>query len=310
MAETLEQFKKDFAAIKAKVSKYHEEIEKNERFVGQTSGVIDEGIKETGLRVQELKDEGHKGATIDAFMFDPGIKNMVTSIKQYLAGMQKELVKSAAMLQDVTKVRGDFQTLKTNVTNEIAKRKKELSTKAGTGNKSLPDMEKLLAEMKTYEDQNPYAKLDFWQPDKYDQHAKEAGEKMQKQVSQTKEHAMSTLQAQMMEQAMNVRVLHGNFNRAKGLYDTVLKECSDAQKALTAKNNKDLMTAKALIPKPWKDLQDINDMYQKGVQDQWIKARIQSSKDKGTIETTVKAILDMKTKAGAEVAKVANARLG
>ena len=140
MPATYEDFKKQFEAVKSAVLKFAGEIDKNDRFMGQTTGVIQEGTKEVGLRMQDLKDNGMKGATIDAFMTDPEIKNMVGSIRQYLAMMQKELLKAAAMTADIKKTAAGFQKLKVDVANEIAARKKQLTTKAGTGNKSIADM--------------------------------------------------------------------------------------------------------------------------------------------------------------------------
>jgi predicted nucleic acid-binding Zn-ribbon protein len=309
MAVTFEDFKKQFQAIEKSVLKYKEEIDNNERYMGQTTGVIKAGTREVGLRVQELKDNGMTGNTIQAFMGDGEIKTMMASIQQYLAGMQKELVKIAGMYGAKQKTVADFGKLKVAVTAEIAARKKEVSTKLGTGNKSLPDMEKLLAEMKKYEGEMTYAKVEVFVPEKYDDHLKETNGAIAKQVTQSKDVALSALQKEMQEQAMNTRTLNGNVGRAKGWYDTVMKQCAEAQKALKAKQSKELLAAKVGFVKPWKDLQEMNAMYQDGMKDQWIASQLRTSKDKSKVEAGVKQILDMKTKAGVEVGKIANAKV-
>jgi hypothetical protein len=309
MAVTYEDFKKRFDTIKATIDKYAKELDSHERYMGQTTGVMQEGIKEVGLRVQELKDGGTTGTTIDAFMGDPSVKKMMTEIKGYLAGIQKELVKGAALQGEIKKTATAFYALKTDLTNEIAKRKKEVTTKLGTGNKSLPDMEKMLAEMKKYQDAVPYAKVEVFVVEKYEDHLKEATGNLNKQIAQAKDVALSAFQKEMQEQALNTRVLNGKVALARGWYTTVMKQCVEGQKALAAKKAKELMAAKTALVKPWKDLQDMNAMYQDALKDQWIASKLRTSKDKSTIESNVKLILDMKTKAGAEVAKIANARV-
>jgi hypothetical protein len=72
-------------------------------------------LKELGLRIQQLKSEGATGKALKEFASDPEVKKMVAS-------------------------------------DEIASRKKQVSTKIGTGNKSLADMQKLHAELAKYGD--------------------------------------------------------------------------------------------------------------------------------------------------------------
>jgi hypothetical protein len=309
MAATLEDFKRQFDAIKAKVVTYAAALDKDQRFMGQTTGIIKEGVKEVGLRVQELKSAGRTGATIDKFMFDPEVSKMVSSIRQYLAALQKQVVLMTALHAEIKTTVKSFSDLKVAVANEIALRKKQLSTKLGTGNKSLPEMEKLLAEMRKYTDQSPFANVEVYVPERYDAHLNETNNGLNRECSQARDVALSAFQAQMTEQALNTRVLNGNVNKARTWYDAIMKSCAAGQKALATRNNKELLTAKALVVKPMKDLTDMNTMYQNALKDQWIAGQLKGSKDRSTIEGGIKLLLDMKTKAGAEVAKIANARL-
>jgi hypothetical protein len=309
MAATFEEFKKQYDSIKAKVVRYAAEIDKDQRFMGQTTGVVKEGVKEVGLRVQKLKGDGATGTTIDKFMFDPEVSKMVASIKQYMASIQKQVVLMTALKVDIQKTVTEFQNLKVVVANEIAARKKQLSTKLGTGNKSLPDMEKLLAEMKQYTNASPFANVEVYVPEKYDDFSKEVSDAFTRECTQAKEVALSAFQEQMTEQALNTRVLNANVNKAKTWYDAIMKACAAGQKALASRNNKELMAAKAVVVKPNKDLSDMNNMYQNALKDDWLRSKVRVSKDKSTIENGIKLILDMKTKAGVEVTKIANARL-
>jgi chromosome segregation ATPase len=234
---------------------------------------------------------------------------MMTEVKASLGRIQKELLKMATEKVEIKKTATLYYDLKKEVNDEIAKRKKELSTKLGTGNKSLPDMEKLSAAMQKYQDEMPFAKVEIFVPEEYAQHLKEANDDLNHEIAQSKSEALSAFQKQMQEQALNSRVLLGKVAEATKWYNTVMAQCTAGQKALKEKKNKELMTAKALIPGPWKQLQEMNAMYQDAVKDQWISSKIKDSKDKDKILGGVKSVLDMKTKAGVEVAKIANARL-
>ena len=71
MAATFEDFKKQYEAIKSKVVGYAAAIDKDQRFMGQTVGIIKEGVKEVGLRVQELKDVARQRGEASFFFYDP-----------------------------------------------------------------------------------------------------------------------------------------------------------------------------------------------------------------------------------------------
>jgi hypothetical protein len=309
MAEKLDEFKKKFADIKAAIIKYKEAFDKNERFIGQTNGVIEEGIKELGLRIHELKDGGMTGNAIDAFMGDADVKQMMNSINSYLGGIQKELAGVTAIYNEKQKTVTAFYDLKKAVETEIAKRKQEVSTKLGTGNKSLPDMEKLFTEMKKYIDEMPYAKVEIFVPETYEEHVKQTKSHIQDEIAKSKDKALTAFQSQMEEQACNTRVLNRNVGVAKGWYETVMKECGNALKAVTERNNKNLLSAKALVIKPWNDLKNMDDMYQRAAKDEWIKSKIADSSDKGKIQEMMQLITGMRGKAAGEIAKVANAKI-
>ncbi|MBV8653481.1 MAG: hypothetical protein JO255_18600, partial [Alphaproteobacteria bacterium] len=93
------------------------------------------------------------------------------------------------------------------------------------------------------------------------------------------------------------------------LYTEVLKHCKEAADALQKRDNKALMTAKANVVKPMKDLGALVDPYEKALTDDWLKSHLAKSKDKAKIEAGIKGLTEMKTKASAELKKVANAQV-
>ena len=53
----------------------------------------------------------------------------------------------------------------------------------------------------------------------------------------------------------------------------------------------------------------MNHMYQDALKDVWISSMIKDSKDKSAIESGVKMVADMKSKAAVEVAKLTSAKV-
>jgi len=306
MAETYEGFKKEFEAIRKDTDKAADAIDKSTRVIGQTTGIIAEGVKELGLRIQELKDAGAKGAALKDFEGDAEVKKMTTSLDAYLKQVEKELTAITALHGGLMKsVKNRFNKLAKDLKAEIASRKKQVSTKLGTGNKSLPDMEKLLAEMTTYQDVKPYAVVEAYEPEPFSDHQKQFDRDVTRQLSQTKEVALSKLQEQMQEQALNVRVMAGNVNKVKSLHDEIMAECQNAEKAVASRDAKGLLAAKVSAARPMKQMKDLVDPYAEAMKDQFLKARIAESKDKGKIESNYQAMLKMMQEASAAFKKAA-----
>ncbi|MDB5820931.1 MAG: hypothetical protein JWQ11_4571 [Rhizobacter sp.] len=309
MAKQYEDFKKTFADIEKKTDEANEEIGKNVNFVAQTSGIISEGAKEVGLRVQQLKDGGMKGTTIADFK-DPEIKKYMTAIDEHMSGLEKELKRIAVVHAGLMqKTEAAYVQLKKDLVAEIAARKKDVSTKLGTGNKSLPDMEKLLVTLNKYGNGASFLKMTVFQPEKIAEHRSQLDSQLTKQLKQTKELALSAEQQMLDEQALNIRNLIGNVARAKTLCEAVMKSCTAAEKALVDKNQKALMAAKLEVPKPLKALGDLANIGERALKDDWIKSKIKDSKDKAKILAGIKSIADYKTNASDAVKKIANAKL-
>ena len=310
MADKLDDFKKTFEGIKKRSDAASDELDKTQRLMGQTTGIIQEGCKEIGLRIQELKDAGAQGSAIEDFLGDKEVKSMYDSVLSHLKTIETDIKRMDGLhAGEFKKLKKDFSDLKQEMATEIATRKKAASTKLGVGNKSLPDMEKLLKTAKDYTDQKPFALIDVYMPESIADHKKQIEGDLKREIAKTKEAKLTAFQQMMQEQALNTRVLVGNFNKAKGFYTSVLTECKTAQEALEKRDNKALMTAKASVVGPMKQLGEMADMYKKALADQWISSNLKKSKDKDKIETAVKGVLSMYAAAGTELKKVANARI-
>jgi hypothetical protein len=310
MAKELENFKKEWASVQKAVADAKTEINKNAGVVAQTTGVIDEGIKQLGLEVQACKDRGMQGTKLDDFLSDKDVKQASDSIDKYLAQLEKELKRIDGLYKgDFKKTKDRFWDLKADLDKEIKSRGKKVSTKLGTGNKSLPDMEKLAAEIKKYTD-STFSYLDVFVPESIDDHRKTFEKRIAEQVKATKEAKLSAFQQQMREQMMNTRVLKGNVGKAKRLFEEIGQAVDQANTALEQKDAGAFNGLKLQAAAKFKELKEINDEYTKAMQDEWIRGLIKASKDKSAIEKSLSSIDKMTTAAQKQVVAIAKAKVG
>ena len=310
MAKKYEEYKKEFAGIKKAVDNANEEIDKNSRFVGQTSQIMQEGTKELGLRIQKLKDGGATGKKIDDFKGDAEVKVMVKSIDDFLKGMEKELKKIETLKKSsFVKTVNQFWDFKKNLKDEVDKRKKKKSGALKIDSKSLPDMEKMLKEVNKYTDSKQFSCLDVFVPESYDAHRKQVDKWIQNEINQSKDAKLSQFQQEMDSHGLTDKNLSKNLKLAQTAYKSILVECKNAQNAIEARKNKDLMTAKVNVVQYLKTLDSVITPYDRASKDEWIKSQIKVSKDKAKIEKSIKAMQTMFTSAKSEVKKIATVKL-
>jgi hypothetical protein len=304
MAKDYTKFKAEWTTVLKEIDQGLADMKKNDQHVAQTTGVISEGAKEVGARVQELKAGGMKGKEINDFMTDNEIKVMMASITELMSSLEKELGRMEKLHSGPwVKSKARFWALRKELAAEIALRKKAKSTKLGLGNKSLSDMVKLLAEIDKVKESR-FTTWDAFQPEEIAQHRRELNFKLQDEIAKAKDVRLTEYQAMMQEQGLNTRVLRGNFGKAKLIYQSILEAVSQAEAAAKAKKAGDLLTAKKEAARLNQDLIKIVDPYQKAPNDPWLRTRIAESKDKSAIETGIRNFVAMRQRAHTAVAKL------
>lgn len=290
MADKYDELKKTYEAAKAIIEACYIEIKASERVVAQTAGVIQEGTKEIGLRVQKLKDQGAKGTELKDFMGDAEVKKMAASIEQFFGSLDKALQKVSATHKSAkTKGISVFKTARKDLEDEVKTRKKAISTKLGTGNKSLPDLEKLLATMNKYLDDASFMGVDIFVPEMIEQHRKEFAQAVKNEIAKSKDLKLSNEQQMLDEQALNERNLSKNIGLAKTALTTAQSAQQAAKAALAKKDSGTLKKQQEIVTKSLKQVQDIESIFTRAFKDEWIRSKIAASSIKGKIEATSKA---------------------
>ena len=308
MAETYERFKKTFDDIEKRISDIHDAIERNERFMGQTSGMINEGVKVIGNRVQELKDIGQKGKDIDDFTGDSELDQSLKAVEQSLSGIKSELTRMATVDKARQVLMSDFKALTKEIKNEIEVRKKKPSTKLG-GNKSLPSMVQLLDSMKKVADGKVYLKLEGFVLEDYAEHQKDFKNNLSRELAKTKDVRLNAEQQMLDTQALDLRNLTKNVGRSENLRDSILEQCKVMQDALSKNDNKALLTAKAEVPQYTRELADLASMGERVLKNDFIRRKVENSPDRRKIESGLAKIQANWTAAQSALKPLANKTL-
>lgn len=248
MAKTLENFKKEYQGLEEKALKYIHGFGQFETSNNNARSFINSGAVELGLRVQVLKDKGATGTKIEDFIGDKEVKTglgeidaMVNRRESELEKMLQQKTKAEDVIQSAKKLQGELQ-------KEIAARKKQLTTKLGIGNKSLPGMVVELEKLaKALASGGVFDKLDDAV-----QALDEPGEweslrdlQIKLALSKTKNAAINENQRVMLKQLMDARHVATVLGSVKALAQEFAAAGKLAKAAKQGKKTSDLKRYKA-----------------------------------------------------------------
>jgi len=268
MPKTLDAFKKEFDALKKELEAIDKDTDNSGHVRGHHDAMIEQGARVVGDRVRELREAGHAGATADEFKDDPEVKVALAEMDLHLATIQKELTRvRQASAGPWRKTTARYTQLEKDLVAEIATRKKEISTKLNLGNKSLPAMETMLAELSARDGLYKQFKLardyvtttpSFKDPLTYQ---KSRDRWLKAELAKSKDKALSQAQAELFERLLVDRNFNKYSVRVRKLYDGVQQAVVDGKAALTNKDAGALKTAQVAGSQQLKELEDIVEQY-------------------------------------------------
>jgi len=315
MPKAYEAFKKEFDAIKKEFEACDEETDNSGHVRGHHDAMIEQGARAVGEQVRTLREAGKAGDTLDDFKDDPEVKRDLAEIELHVVAIDKEMARIRALSAGPwRKTLARYTTLEKDLVTEIAARKKEISTKVGLGNKSLPDMEKLLVAVKNPNGMYKQFKLmrdyttttpSYKDPTK---HRKERDRYLAVELAKSKDKAMSEAQAELFERLLVDRNFNKYSVRVRALYDGVLKAAADGKTALAGKDAGALATAQAGGSKQLKELDDSANQYSQARQ-MIGDAAILNGKGGAKVMEGLKNMVARRDKARSEFAPIAKAKV-
>lgn len=297
MAKQLEQFKKEFQVIENKALEYVRTLTQFETSNNNARAFIAEGAIEIGLRVQKIKNTGFQGKTLKDFLGDPAVKKAAAEIDAMVNRRETELAKMLQLKAKGLELIKSSQKLGGEMQAEINNRKKQLSTKLGIGNKSLPGMITELEKLRNalnekgalYELKDMLDNLD--QPGEWKEKRDDA---IDRELGKTKDAAISSQQRAMLKQALDLRHLTtmlARVTKLKSDFDTAAKLAAEAKKSNKAP---ELKKAKADAATAAKNIVAAVEPLEKAVNDPFVSSQVRNSKDGGSITDKVQKMVMMR----------------
>ncbi len=148
MAEQLEEMKREFKTITDVANQKVNVAVSFNRKLEEWPGHRNHTLNQIAARAKELKAQGPAGIRQDA---------EIKHLEAELHVMDKDIEAIEVFVQAWGKpTQQRVSALETRLNREITTRSKELTTKMGVGNKSLPEMRALLVEVQRFKQSNQY----------------------------------------------------------------------------------------------------------------------------------------------------------
>jgi hypothetical protein len=307
MAKQYEQFKKDFEAIQKGLETGEQAVSSEKTTRQKLDGLVKEHGKEIGRRVRVLRTQGTRGDTIDDFKDDTQVKSLLVEANKHFTQMETQNTRLKNLATgEWKKLSTARATLEKELTTEIAARKKALSTKMGTGNKSLPDMEKLLVEAKGLTKRfNTLAVYGTGTAglQKMALYRQTLDDTIKEELAKSKDEGLSSDEAELMESTLADRNLRIALATAQSIAQKVKKAVEEALTAQRAKQAEDYKTARATATAELTRLDELVTKRRKAY-DTIGDAQIQATKTGPKIKQTILALEALKTDAQTEMDKL------
>lgn len=308
MAKKLEEFKKEFQTLENKALEHVRTLTQFETSNNNARAFIAEGADELARSVQKIKDTGFKGKELKDFLGDSGVKKAVAEIDSMANRREAELGKMHQLKPKAVAVIQASAKLTTEMRNEIASRKKQLTTKLGIGNKSLPGMIAELEKLaKARDDKGAFSELqdmlnDLDQPGEWKTKRDDA---INDALAKTKDAAISDNQRALMKQALDLRHLTTVHARSRKLFGDFAAAAKLAKEAKKGNKAAELKKAKADAVTAAKNLVVTVEPLEKAIKDPFISKRVKDSSSGSKITQLVGEMISMRDTAAKEVKVVA-----
>jgi hypothetical protein len=311
MAKTLNEFKKEFEAIKKLAHESVETIEAADHNLDTHRDHLNEQFPALGLRIHALRDAGQVGTKIEDFMGDKELAVMVKELSNRRETAKKTALEAAhARTVGYKPVTQRLNALEKAITDEIAARGKKTTGTVLNLNQSVKEMTPLLNDVKAYRKHADIQAIvndaGSMAPAQFDRLYTLL---LTKELNKSKDEAVKAEQLMLKKQKLNDKVMKGAFSKANAAYAELDKQAKLAKTAQLAKDITALAAAKKagaaalvkidLVVKPYKDL----------LKDPEIIKTLSNSPDKPGIDKNAKALFDLKDHAKNLLGEIESRRL-
>jgi len=285
MSKELKKFESEFKKIKPKLKTLNAStasaLKKRIAILhGDCSGQGEEVLKESLVAAYAA---GVKGTNLTDFLKVKEFKEAYNIYKTATNNLAVEVNKAVEMQKEAVATLAAATKLEASIAKDLKSRKDKSKTKSDIESmhaevkKAVKDFE---AAAKAHDSLTPAAK----------NYVAQFPKKVQAVLKTPPKEAQRALDATILPQLMQDRVLVGNRNKARKYLEIINSKCDEAMKA-AEENLKAAAAPLKVAVAGLKELKAINDKYVKATKDKSVKDQIRNSKDKASIEKSIDFIL-------------------
>jgi predicted nucleic acid-binding Zn-ribbon protein len=230
MGKTVEQFQAQFKGLQDRVDALNDSVNDHKDRVAHFAAMIKAGCVSMGDRLQELKDAGLPGNTLESYLKrDTELGRMNESVLALQDKLENVLGQGAKLQTDINVCLKAKKDLIADVSADVARR-----TAKEKGSKSLPTEVELLKKIRKFGDSRALAELEGFAPETVATHRKQLAGYIEAEWKQTKEGRIPAQALEFMRQAIDARRLKGSSLFARKTKEDIM-EALALSKPLPAK---------------------------------------------------------------------------
>jgi hypothetical protein len=240
MAQTLAEFRREFAALQKLVSAAGDQGENLENNLSRHREMLTEGFKALGLRIHELRDAGAQGTKLPDFMTDGEVVAMVKELNRHRQAAKQDTARAVQLEgSDYVAIKRRMAALRAGLTAEVNTRAGKFTSKTLRINQSVQAMTALRAEVETYAKGGGNADFEFivnhgdsYPPDWYDRLYTDL---LDEELAKSKAAALSSEQQNLAKHLLDLKLMAATYNKAKAVFVAAEKQSKLAEQAAQAR---------------------------------------------------------------------------
>ena len=305
MAKKLEACKAEYLKLHTTAMSSFAVESRATQFDGHALRVLEGAAKAIGDQVQSLKDKGATGTSLKDFEGDAEVKKSLKVADDLDAAAKTLEAEYKTERARFNQAQASYQGIMDDLRAEVDHRKKKKAGFFKVESNSLPDLEKLLAEMSKDVVLSKRWAGTMFEAERY---SKRFNKFVDIELAQTKTDRAASAEAELDERGLDTRIVRGKLGRTQTLFTTVQGAC---QEVTAAVGKKDAAAAKAAYQKASAAFKELDGM---AIQyDRAYKANdnlLAASKDGPEITKSIQFMVKANDASKAELTKAGQALKG
>jgi hypothetical protein len=308
----LNQMQRDFEEIKELVHDDLTELRDLLKKINVSNLQLTSGFNRLGARLLEVMDAGNPGTTINDFLNDREVVDIVHQLSTQHGACKAD---NYAVYNKHQIAVGDMEhqlnRLTTDLEREIGTRNKKFSSKRLGINQSVKQMPDLLESVQDYSKCNGEAKALRQRPAYQEPIAIEAdyNNRMSQAIWRAPMATLTAEQSRLARRLVDGQALTAALKNAKVIYDGLVRQVDLADKSVAARKAQSLSAARAATKKAVADVQVLVGPYDLAMKNAKVVGYLNRQPRSGEVKKKVVGLVDVQKNINAKSKYITNLRI-